>query len=397
MASVVRRPRGRYWISIGSPDGRKRTLRLGKCSRREADQVRLHVEAIDSSRRLGLPVPDLTMSWISQTNEPLRSRLTRCGLAQAHCSCLLAAIADGAFSGRVLKDSTRVAYATATATLLAHLGADCDVRSVTAADAWAYRDQLRRWGLREATVRRRCGVARDIFSHAVDRRVISVNPFVGIPAAVRGSADRARLVAADDCRRLIDACPDAEWRLMIVLARWGALRVPSELLGLTWSHVDWGDGERPGTVRIKSPKTEHHAGGAGRTIPLFPEIRAALEELFSIRTPSASDHIFADHRGVNPRTMLGRIAIRAGVDLWPKPFVNMRATRDAELRRDFPAHVVRQWVGHSERVAQEHYLIATDESYIRAAVRPSEKKSEAKSEAIRHHQASSDVVNQRTG
>ncbi len=47
--------------------------------------------------------------------------------------------------------------------------------------------------------------------------------------------------------------------------------------------------------------------------------------------------------------------------------MNLRATRDAELRRDYPAHIVRQWIGHSERIAPEHYLLAPEEQYFAQA------------------------------
>jgi hypothetical protein len=35
------------------------------------------------------------------------------------------------------------------------------------------------------------------------------------------------------------ACPDAQWRLLVALARYGGVRTPSESLAIEWSHVDW--------------------------------------------------------------------------------------------------------------------------------------------------------------
>lgn len=393
MASVVRRPKGRYWISFVAHDGRKRTLRLGKCSRRDAEQIRSHVESIISANALGVAVGAQAAAWVDRTCGQFRQRLTRCGLADERALLTLVELAAQAFAGRQIKSSTRTAYATATATLVRHFGAACDLRRITAAGAESYRDALRRAGLREATVRRRCGVARDLFRVAVGRRLIPDNPFAGLPVSVRGSPDRARLVSAAECGRLMDASPDAQWRVLVALGRWGALRVPSEALALRWADVDWGDGARPATLRVRSPKTERYAGGAGRTIPLFPELRGPLEELFCLSEPRPEDAILTRFRGPsqNLRTPLMRIARRAGVALWPKPWVNMRATRDAELRREYPAHVVRQWVGHSERVAQEHYLLAPDEQYLRAAaaVAPA---AEAKTEAASANHSSPAAV-----
>ena len=122
-------------------------------------------------------------------------------------------------------------------------------------------------------------------------------------------------------------------------------------------------------MTIHSPKTAHHASHDQRVIPLFPEMRTALFALHAADRPDPSDFVVRRHRGpkVNLRTQMGRLARRAGLRLWPKPFVNLRATRDAELRRDYPAHIVCQWIGHSERVAQEHYLLAPEEQYLARA------------------------------
>jgi integrase len=38
---------------------------------------------------------------------------------------------------------------------------------------------------------------------------------------------------------VIDACPDAEWRLLFGLARYAGLRIPSESHRLTWADVDF--------------------------------------------------------------------------------------------------------------------------------------------------------------
>ena len=38
---------------------------------------------------------------------------------------------------------------------------------------------------------------------------------------------------------MIAACPDAEWRLIVALARFGVGCCPSEHLALTWADVLW--------------------------------------------------------------------------------------------------------------------------------------------------------------
>ena len=68
----------------------------------------------------------------------------------------------------------------------------------------------------------------------------------------------------------------------------------------------------------------------------------------------------------NLRTQFERIIKRAGLKPWPKLFHNLRATRQTELAEQFPMHVVCEWIGNSQAVAQEHYLRVTDEHFAKA-------------------------------
>jgi hypothetical protein len=50
-----------------------------------------------------------------------------------------------------------------------------------------------------------------------------------------------------------------------------------------------------------------------------------------------------------------KVATRAGVKLWEKPFQNCRSSRDTELRKIFPEYLVNRWIGHLQQVAEAHY------------------------------------------
>jgi hypothetical protein len=45
----------------------------------------------------------------------------------------------------------------------------------------------------------------------------------------------------------------------------------------------------------------------------------------------------------------------------------MRASRQTELQREFPLHVVCSWLGNSPRIAQRSYLLVTEDDFARAA------------------------------
>ena len=72
-------------------------------------------------------------------------------------------------------------------------------------------------------------------------------------------------------------------------------------------------------------------------------------------------------RNANLRTQFLRIVKRAGLKPWPKPFQNMRASRETELSEQYPIHVVCVWIGNSAAIAAKHYLQVRESDYDRAA------------------------------
>lgn len=175
---------------------------------------------------------------------------------------------------------------------------------------------------------------------------------------------RKFFVTLEAAYKVLEACPDAEWRLIFALSRFGGLRCPSEHLALTWPDVDW---ERD-RFRVVSSKQEHLDGGGVRWVPIFPELRPYLEEAFDQAAEGAL-YIINRYRDGNQnlRTQLHRIIRRAGLDSWPKLFQNLRATRETELAEVYPVHVVCAWIGNTERIAQKHYLQVTEDHFTLAA------------------------------
>ena len=51
------------------------------------------------------------------------------------------------------------------------------------------------------------------------------NPFDILPASVKANVQRFYLISLDETQKVLDACPDAQWRLLFALARYGGLRV----------------------------------------------------------------------------------------------------------------------------------------------------------------------------
>jgi len=214
------------------------------------------------------------------------------------------------------------------------------------------------------TIKKRCGNAKLFFRSAVRHELVASNPFADLPSSVGGNPDREYFVTRDEIEKVLEACPDITWRLIFALARYCGLRIPTEALALRWQDINWQEGK----IHITSPKTAHHEGKGSRMVPLFPEIRPILLEAFD-QAQEGAEHVITHYRNstCNLRTHAHRITKRAGLTPWPKTFQNLRSSRETELIEQWPAHIVCAWIGHTKKVAQEHYLQVTDEHYERAA------------------------------
>lgn len=350
--------------------GNRKTIRLGKVSERQAQAVKLKIEDLVTAQLQGVPPSDETSRWVADRDDTMRNKLARAGLVAARESMTLGGFIDAYTAQRVdVKESTREIYTHVRRRLVGYFGESRPLRAITAGDANQWRLSLLEQGLAVNTVRRTCGVAKQFYKAALRRKLVEENPFADLEAAVRGNASRFHYVTLDETQKLLDAALDADWRLLIALARFGGLRTPSESLALRWRDIDWTNDRFTAT----SSKTEHHEGRGKRLVPIFPELRPYLLESLE-QAPEGAEYCITRYRhsGVNLRTQLARTAQAAGLVLWEKPWQNMRSTRETELCETFPAHVVCAWIGNTVSVAQKHYLQVTDDHFKQAAHNPAQ-------------------------
>ncbi len=367
MASVIGDPNGRKRIQFVAGDGSRKTLRLGKASQRDAEQVCRHVEALLVATIHGQPVNRETAVWERGIGHTLHERLSRVGLVQARAALegtKLGPFIDAYIAGRVdAKPRTIINLKQARKFLVEHFGEGKALAAITAGDADAFRLALLGKGLADNTVRRICGRARQYFRAAIRRELVHRNPFDGIKCAVGANPDRQYFVSRVVSEKVLAACPDAQWRLIFALSRYAGMRCPSEHLALRWGDVDWANSR----MTVRSPKTEHYEGKASRLVPIFPELYPHLREAFEAAEPGTEYVVTCCRDGsVNLRTQLERIIRRAGLQPWPKLFHNLRATRETELAETNPLYVVCAWIGNSTAIAAKHYLQVTDEHFDRA-------------------------------
>jgi integrase len=341
-------------------DGKRRSIRLGKMPMKAAEEVCRRVEYLVAAKASGTAIDNDTARWLASTSDAMHAKLAAVGLVEPRikANVRLGDFIDAYIAGRSdVKRRTRLNLRIFGDRLIAFFGRNRDLRSIKRSDADAWVIHLKA-KYADATWGRTIRGAQQFFTAAVRAEIIDRNPFDDLKAGSFTDKDRQRFVTREDIARVLDACPDAEWRLIVALCRYGGLRCPSELLVLTWADVDW---ERS-RFHVDSPKT------GPRWVPLFPELRPFLEEVYE-RAPEGTRHVITRYRdsNVNLRTQLVKYIRRAGLVPWPKPFHNLRASRETELAAVYPLHVVCAWIGNSSLIAAKHYLQVTDADFESAA------------------------------
>ena len=368
MASISKQPNGRKTIQFVGPDGKRRSIRLGKVSLRTAEAVKVRVEQLAAAAISGHAVDDETARWLSKIDSVMAGKLVRVGLILQRESATLREFIDNYINSRVdVKPNTIKSWRQTLRHLTNYLSPDKPLRDITRGDAKDWRLELIGREMADASIRKHCGFAKHFFAQAVDKELIGRNPFASLPSASVANLERQYFVSRDEIRKVFEACPDAEWRLIVALSRFGGLRTPSEAMLLRLEDIHW-DSQR---FAVRSPKTERHAGHESRIVPLFPELAPFLEAVFDEARPGAV-HVIEQHRiaAGNLRTQMMRIVRRAGLKTWPRIFHNMRSSRQTELEEQFPTHVVCKWIDNSALIAHKHYLQVRETDFEKAVRNP---------------------------
>jgi len=366
-------------LFVDPKDGRRRTIRLGRVNKEQARTFKSMIERLVRNRETGTPDP-ASAAWLAELPDAIHRKIVKVGLAEPRAAQAPTAEPKqepkrrlGEFLDAYLKDrsdlkpGSKLVYGHTRRNLLVFFGADKPLADITEYDGKQWQRYLSSEGLSKATVRKRTQNAKTFLQAAVEQGSIASNPFRKLKSTSVPNKDRQYFVSREDTQKVMDACPDAQWRLIVALCRYGGLRCTSEVLALKWADVNW-DQKR---ILVHSPKTEHHEGKETRLIPLFPELHGPLMDVLE-QSDSKTEYVITRYRkaNCNLRTQLERIIGRAGLKSWPRLFQNLRSSRETELAETYPVHVVTAWIGNTPEVAKDHYLQMRDEYFQRAAASP---------------------------
>lgn len=397
MASVSTDKNGNRRIVFKNLNRKRDAIYVGKLRMRDAETIANRVEALLSAKLSRRPMESDLAEWTANIPDWLADKLARKGLIAPRVSdpetdrgALLGDFLTDHLARRSdLKGTSLVVYEQVQQNLEAFFGKDKPLREITEGQAVDFGRYLAAGKARRnksdaklsrTTVDRRMSLTTTIFNDAVRHRLIDANPFTEWRKPLknvisRTNKARQRFITQEDFTRIVEKAPDAEWRLLLALARYGGMRVPSEPLSLKWADVDW----EQNLIRVPCPKLEHIEGRESRIVPIFHELRPYLEECWDAAETGA-EWIIAKHRpqavrngdgwrNVNLRTMLHKIIRRAGFDPWPRAWNNLRASRATELAEEFPGHVAATWLGHTEEIADAHYRQVLPSHFEKATTR----------------------------
>lgn len=371
---AVQNENGRKRVFYSDLVGERRSLRLGRVSMEKAREVDRRVKQLVVAHRTGDDLDPRVADWVAEIRTSWRDlamKMEEQGLIRG------AALSNPVLSDFIrerierrkdVKPATMKVWKQTLAYVELYL-AGRRLQSLTKGCGRDYMRRLKAHEFREkklspATVGKYFSFTRGFLNEAVEAELLVKNPFDGIVSPRRTNRQRQRFIKPDVIQKVIDSAPDTEMKLIIALSRYGGLRVPSEVFELRWDGIDWG-GNR---IHFRSPKTEHHVGHESREIPLFQELLPYLLDARELASDE-SGYVIARRRnstGAALRRQMTRCIENAKVEVWPRVFHNLRASRQTELEDEFPSHVVNAWLGNSEQVSRDHYLQVTDDHFEKA-------------------------------
>lgn len=385
MASISKAANGTRSIHFRDPTtNARRAIRLGKINQKEAEAFKYRLERLIFSKTAGTVPEQDVAKWVAELDSRIAVLLAKWNFIAPRLDIssptLLGFIDDYIQSRTDAKPRTRLNYLQARGFVAGYFPASKQIADVTVLDAKQFRAWMVTDGHSENYIRTQCKNIKMFFGAAVEGKLITENPFKGLPCKVQAVPERMKFISAGDIDLILNQAPDIEWRLVIALARWGGLRIPSEIAELKWEHVNW----ETSRITILVPKLEHIPGKGRRVIPLFPELLPVLLEAAE-NAPKGAVYILPRLRGdsKNLRTTFNKLVTRAGLTPWTRPFANLRSTRATELTETFPLKTVAEWMGHDAQVSLNYYQQVRDEHWTKAIENPTAKPVEAMRNALR--------------
>jgi len=366
MASVTRDGDKGFRIRFYDGNGDRKQIRLAGINQATAEQIGRHVDILNAAKMAAEPLRERqTILWLQKISQNIHDKLAAVGLVETRSSSTLSEfmaeyMTDGKTSdGRPAAKNTLKKWKQAQQVLDEFFG-NKNLRDISHDDAVKFRRWLDTKTLGENGKRTHIGVAKMFFNAAKRRKLVDENPFEFQKASLVLDRSRDFFLTRANAMKIVDACPDTQWKLIFALWRFAGLR-KMEIFQLRWEHVLWDQGRMLVTI----PKTKHHEGKGTRFVPIgdiLPWLEAAFFDPAAERSPRVITRFTESN--VNLAKPFEKIITGAGLTVWPKLIQNLRASCETEwLDSGIPAHVVARWIGHSVKVQNDNYAQVDDHHF----------------------------------
>lgn len=354
-----------YQIWIGVEPNRS-NIWLGKISKSEANEIFSHIATLSSSKENCTGLRGSTVDWLNSIEDRLYDKLVKSELVEARCAIHVKEFFEERLAALRCSDRTRDIYQRAHQKFFEFLGGERRLlRKVTPKEASDFYNVFLPQKIKAESYRGKTArIIREFFGRAVKLKLIDSNPFDGFQIAEHIERSRHVYIDRPDIHKLINVAIDTRWRCMLGFAALCGLRTRSEIAAMRWEFINWDE----------NTFTVPHCKTSVRTVPIFGDFRPYLDQYQEVcisREPMRvlKGPVFPNCPSQTQLTnRLSRTATKAGMQPWPKPWINLRSSVETWLvRQGFDLTTVSSWLGNSPIIAQKHYLQITPGDIAAAA------------------------------
>ncbi|MBW7989800.1 MAG: hypothetical protein FVQ84_07280 [Planctomycetes bacterium] len=209
----------RFYVQLSPGENYNRPkIALGRVSRKEAGTARTNIENLIASKKTGAVIASTTQKWLSGIPDSLRDRLEKLELADPRIGkerYTAKQWTENYISMRENDKTTKADTIRKLENVARRLSAFFKTEKldeISVYDAKMFKGYLLGTvGLSENTARKHISISRQFFNAAIDKRLITENPFKGQPVTIRPNETRFFFITPEMAQKVLEACPDAQY------------------------------------------------------------------------------------------------------------------------------------------------------------------------------------------
>ena len=335
-------------------------------NRRSAERLADHVDTL--AKNLA-NIPAETLEWLEGLDDKTHAKLATMGLVESRKEVHTLGDLLEAFRKRGdVTEESKIAWDKVARNLADFFGKDKPIEAITQEDGIKFERWLRTAPLNrrvntpcpysKATVHKRIGHAKTLFSYGEKLGWLAANPFRFLKSGDSVNPGNLEYVDLERFGKVLEVAP-LYWRLLMMFGRYCGVRGSSELYRMEWGDIHLSSTEESGWVAIRACKNARH----GRTYRVVP-IPAIMEPVLVEWMEQAAEGQILVFPGMGKQTsfsgMVRKMAMKAGVVPWQNAWYNLRKSFCTDLIqevKDIPTY--EQITDHSYQISVKHYQIMT--------------------------------------